>query len=439
MRGSRSRIRTRPWKRSQPGFEGRSDPAEDRQHPARNDPASLDAGPHRRAESALTEPGPPTQLADDRRTAWLPEGLTFADAQPPRATGPEDGTLPATSNAGPRWVEIGSPKSTSAPSELTEQQLPSAAVESSARPEASVWLPAELESQLASSTAFHEARPQAEIAATSVAASRHDPESPPATRTGDGLTKDVASQWSFFMVEEREPQPEDPDRPTESDEIARPEPRPDVQAAGAATWLGEVLDDQSHLAQHEASWTEIPSEQDDTNVVQYPHALVQEHSSIDDSQPTADLETSNIVAALATYDQRRKAVESYCRELSPSEEGANVARYTLSVLDVNNGADEALLMATRVFAAEGLTTSEVDGKRESQRVANHQDPCASTVGMLAARENGSLSSNEYARLERHLDDCLVCRAAELRAERADRAFAAILELTLIPGKRGWGA
>jgi hypothetical protein len=180
---------------------------------------------------------------------------------------------------------------------------------------------------------------------------------------------------------------------------------------------------------------ETPIEQEEVDLARYLEPPVEEPSVRDDSQPTTELDAAGLIAALDTYDRRLKAVESYCRELCPTGDGTAAARFALNALDISSGDNEVLLMATRVLAAAALTP-DAFGRPGVDRFENRPERCSSTPSLLAARANGSLSSRDHARLERHLDGCLVCRAAELRAARADRVFAAILELPLGPAHHG---
>jgi hypothetical protein len=59
--------------------------------------------------------------------------------------------------------------------------------------------------------------------------------------------------------------------------------------------------------------------------------------------------------------------------------------------------------------------------------------CVETPGLLAARANATITNQQNSQLDGHLATCLVCRAVELRAVRADRAFAGTMGLALNAG------
>ena len=61
-----------------------------------------------------------------------------------------------------------------------------------------------------------------------------------------------------------------------------------------------------------------------------------------------------------------------------------------------------------------------------RRILAAERECSFTPFLLAGRSNAELSDAELERFERHLETCLVCQAAELRFERAERAFDGVL-------------
>ena len=96
----------------------------------------------------------------------------------------------------------------------------------------------------------------------------------------------------------------------------------------------------------------------------------------------------------------------------------SLARETGGITD-----DADFLRATRTAAAREQLSYETPPNS-----AGAGRGCTLTRRRLAARANGSVSDSERAEFERHLSSCLVWRAAELHAARADRALAATLGL-----------
>lgn len=68
-----------------------------------------------------------------------------------------------------------------------------------------------------------------------------------------------------------------------------------------------------------------------------------------------------------------------------------------------------------------------------------REGCNETPSLLAARANGELDAHRSRRLESHLGSCLRCQAAELRAARAERAFATVIGGGLVLGALGEAA
>jgi hypothetical protein len=121
-----------------------------------------------------------------------------------------------------------------------------------------------------------------------------------------------------------------------------------------------------------------------------------------------------------TADRRRAlAVEAYCREVcSPERARAAVGE----IVDSSSGMrDEELLRHTRTIAANyAPSKAPRRGWRRSEPAE-----CEATPALLAARANEELDPERRDALERHLESCLNCQATELRAQRAERAFAGI--------------
>lgn len=127
----------------------------------------------------------------------------------------------------------------------------------------------------------------------------------------------------------------------------------------------------------------------------------------------------------ASFGRRRKALEAYCRELFPIELATSAAAQILDLLTGAIHDDGVFLQTTRVAAAARLIT-----RSAWEPGAQLSTACIETPLLLSARANGIDNASERGRLERHLDSCLMCRAAEVRIARADRAFAGILGLRL---------
>jgi hypothetical protein len=133
-------------------------------------------------------------------------------------------------------------------------------------------------------------------------------------------------------------------------------------------------------------------------------------------------------------------VLAYCRELcgpilGPTAANAALASYaaTTNPSGGDGGADqEPLLRSTRLAAAR----AELDAARQTgwrgavsrALVAERDSHCADTPVLIATRSNHELDAAAAERLDEHLSSCLRCRAAQLRADRAERAFAAIIAI-----------
>lgn len=140
--------------------------------------------------------------------------------------------------------------------------------------------------------------------------------------------------------------------------------------------------------------------------------------------PKAELEPSE-ADERAAYGQRTRAAVAYCRELFPPDDASSRANQILSLLSGGISDERVLLELLRTSAAELLDRSS--GKI---RGAEETPACEAVFGRLAARANGTLDAGERSQLEQHLAICVICKAAELRAARADRTFAAILGLAV---------
>lgn len=90
--------------------------------------------------------------------------------------------------------------------------------------------------------------------------------------------------------------------------------------------------------------------------------------------------------------------------------------------------DSLRSVAGEVAVHRKLLASPRAGWRAAVRGALSQEgTCAATAGLLAARSAGTLEPGDEEALRRHLHECLPCRAAEVRWQRAERAFAGTLQ------------
>src|SRR5436305_12766589 len=92
----------------------------------------------------------------------------------------------------------------------------------------------------------------------------------------------------------------------------------------------------------------------------------------------------------------------------------------------SGGGDDQLLRVTRVAAAAHAPRKAGPRGLRGMLAAEHQSECDGTPGLVAQRANGELTPARQFKLENHLVRCLFCRAAEVREQRASRAFAAVL-------------
>jgi hypothetical protein len=128
---------------------------------------------------------------------------------------------------------------------------------------------------------------------------------------------------------------------------------------------------------------------------------------------------------LASYGRRMRAAVAYCREVFPLGIASARAEQILSSLSGGISDERVLLELTRTAAGKLLGEGDIPDNAQAPA-----PECGGIFSRLAARANGMSKAGERLRLEQHLAACVVCKAAELRAARAERAFAAILGLTL---------
>jgi hypothetical protein len=144
--------------------------------------------------------------------------------------------------------------------------------------------------------------------------------------------------------------------------------------------------------------------------------------------PPAEPAAPELPAILAGSRRQTLAVESYCRELAPAAASAAAAA---ALGGFPGGDDLALLRRTRAIAARHATVRPPrHGWRNMLAAERHDGTCERTPRLLAMRANGELDEARRAELERHLESCVTCQAAEIRAERADRAFAGVTGIAI---------
>jgi hypothetical protein len=131
-------------------------------------------------------------------------------------------------------------------------------------------------------------------------------------------------------------------------------------------------------------------------------------------------------AAATSVAARESAVDAYCRELC----GADAARVATEEVIASprlsaafTAVDEDELFRITRSTASGFAPLPIDSGLPSRPI---EGPCAFTIPRLARRASGELDRYSQAAIKQHLADCVVCRAAEARFERAERAFAAVL-------------
>jgi hypothetical protein len=133
---------------------------------------------------------------------------------------------------------------------------------------------------------------------------------------------------------------------------------------------------------------------------------------------------------------QRLAVYAYCHEMCGSQDEGTAAHQAIASLRSSRViSDEKLLRATRLAAAEHASAAPLGtGWRTRMRdalAAEHDVSCRRVPVLLARRRNGDLEKDESVALDEHLHQCLHCQAAEVRLERAERAFAAAVAGTAI--------
>lgn len=139
------------------------------------------------------------------------------------------------------------------------------------------------------------------------------------------------------------------------------------------------------------------------------------------------------VPTLDLVGAAEQAVAAYCLELcGPGLMAVATFDALASVAGAGESAavDGALLRATRATASGYAPMVLRRGGREVL-APGEGSRCSLTPPRLARRANGTLDRYTRAALERHLAECLVCRAAEVRLARAERAFASVLALASV--------
>ena len=197
-------------------------------------------------------------------------------------------------------------------------------------------------------------------------------------------------------------------------------PEPEAKAVPKTSWVPAELASESELESFATEEPTVATPVPELAPEPAPAAAPEAAPTTEGEFPSvADLEEP------ADYGRRTKAVRAYCRELFPVSAAPVVAEQILESLSPGISQETVVLRLTRKAAARRLANRTVAGHIGGE-------PCAATPARLAARANGTLTGRERDQLERHLRSCLVCRAMEVRAVRADRAFAAIIGPTLLP-------
>ncbi len=189
-----------------------------------------------------------------------------------------------------------------------------------------------------------------------------------------------------------------------SDAPGTPQPPPDL----GGSWLLEGEDAPTPLV-----------EVADNEVRPVPDTEVRS-SATSDTELTASLDSTAVV----DHDRRTRAVDVYCNELCPADAASAAATENLDSFP--GGDDSDLLRHIRVTAANHATVKPARRGWRQTFAAERDSECAATPVVLAERDNGALDPARAAELEKHLSSCATCQAAELRARRAERAFAAVI-------------
>src|SRR5205807_6040717 len=125
---------------------------------------------------------------------------------------------------------------------------------------------------------------------------------------------------------------------------------------------------------------------------------------------------------------RTHAIQLYCRELCGSPRMTAAAAHVIGSISPadGDGGDDQLLRVTRSAAAAHAPRKASPSGLRGMLAAEHQSECDLTPALLAERANGELPPARQFKLENHLARCLFCGAAEVREQRASRAFSAVL-------------
>jgi hypothetical protein len=354
-------------------------------------------GAHEEPESA---PGEPEGAHEEPESApGEPEG---AQHEPQGADIPDEGSDEPPDGATTPWMAIAE----QAPQQQSEQ--PAHDVEASPPPEP------ELPTETADPPA-----PEAISPLTESFGSEH--QTPAEPGANQWLPTDIQQEDDLRAVDAWLPEEDTGD--SHADEAGRSAwllPEPEAKPVPKTSWVPAELASESELeafaTEESTVATPAPEPSPEPAPVDMPEAAETSYGgsiSADDLDEPAD------------YRRRSKAVRAYCRELFTADTAAGVAEHILDSLSGGISDDAVLLELTRTGAAERFTRTT-----EARRIGAQFKDCVGTPARLAARANGTLTGREQDRLERHLGSCLVCRAMEVRAVRADRAFAVIVGLTL---------
>jgi hypothetical protein len=150
-------------------------------------------------------------------------------------------------------------------------------------------------------------------------------------------------------------------------------------------------------------------------------------------QPTAtQADSTSALGTPAPTFAREGAVEAYCLELC-GKAAARIATEEATASPRLSGSPSAvsedeLLRVTR-STASGFAPQVLHPGSIRMAIEGAQAECGFTIPRLARRANGELDRFSAAALAAHLESCVVCRAAEARHDRAERAFAAVVGVT----------
>jgi hypothetical protein len=152
--------------------------------------------------------------------------------------------------------------------------------------------------------------------------------------------------------------------------------------------------------------------------------------------PVEQEQAAAAATAQGEVDERRaKAVAAFFVELSGRASARQLTEESLAEFAQRSAAGEldssvaSLLRVTRgVAARRKLVFPPRSGwKVAVARALSEEGECSHTPELLSARAAGELSEADRHALDSHLAECPTCRAAAVRWDRAERAFAAVMQ------------